>query len=58
MGVQEFEDPRFQDSWHMEMVRLSALRTGHLYPPGDSWYSFLLEADGIQYVYEIKSFEE
>ena len=27
------EAPRFQDSRHMKVVRLSALRTGHLYPP-------------------------
>ena len=30
---QEAEAPRFQDNRHMNMVRLSALRTGHLYPP-------------------------
>ena len=29
---QEFEAPRFQDNWHMKGVRLSALRTGCLYP--------------------------
>ena len=38
--------PRFQDSRHMKVVRLSALRTGLLYPPRKySWYSFLLEAE-------------
>jgi len=26
------EAPRFQDSWHMMVVRLSALHTGCLYP--------------------------
>ena len=31
-GFQEVEDPRFEDSRHMELVRLSALRTGRLYP--------------------------
>jgi hypothetical protein len=31
-GFQEFEDPRFQDNQHMKVVRLSALRTGRLYP--------------------------
>jgi hypothetical protein len=32
-GLQEFQDPRFYDSWHMKVVRLSALRTGRLYTP-------------------------
>jgi len=32
-GFQEAEVPRFQDSRHMKVVRLSALRTGHFYPP-------------------------
>ena len=27
--------PRFQDSQHMKIVRLSALRTGRLDPPGN-----------------------
>ena len=31
-GFQEAEAPRFQDSRHMKVVRLSALRTGRLYP--------------------------
>jgi len=31
-GFQEVEAPRFQDSRHMKVVRLSALRTGCLYP--------------------------
>jgi hypothetical protein len=31
-GFQEGEAPRFQDSRHMEVRRLSALRTGLLYP--------------------------
>ena len=29
------EAPRFQDNRHMKVVRLSALRTGRLYPPGN-----------------------
>jgi len=29
------EGSRFQDSRHMEVVRLSPLRTDHLYPPED-----------------------
>ena len=32
-GFQEVEAPRFQDSRHMKVVRLSALRTCRLYPP-------------------------
>ena len=31
-GFQEIEPPRFQDSRHMKVVRLSALHTGRLYP--------------------------
>jgi hypothetical protein len=31
-GFQVFEAPRFQDIRHINMVRLSALRTGRLYP--------------------------
>jgi len=43
-GSREVEVPRFQDSRHMMVVRLSALRTGPLLPPREySWYSFLLE---------------
>ena len=31
-GFQEVEAPRFQDNQHMKVVKLSALRTGRLYP--------------------------
>jgi hypothetical protein len=31
LGYQEVEAPRFLDSRHMKVVRLSALRTGRLY---------------------------
>jgi hypothetical protein len=31
-GFQEVEAPRSQDNRHMKVVRLSALRTGRLYP--------------------------
>ena len=34
--VPEFEAPRFQDKLHMKVVRLSALRTGRLYPQGNT----------------------
>jgi hypothetical protein len=34
-GFQEVEAPRFQDSRHIKVVRLSALHTGHLYSPGN-----------------------
>jgi hypothetical protein len=36
LGFQEVEAPRFLDSRHMKVVRLSALRTGRLYPPGNT----------------------
>jgi hypothetical protein len=45
LGFQEVEAPEFLDNRHMKVVRLSALRTGRLYPQKDSWYSFLLEAE-------------
>jgi hypothetical protein len=32
LGFQEVEAPEFLDSRHMKVVRLSALRTGRLYP--------------------------
>ena len=32
-GFQQVQAPRFQDNKHMKVVRLSALRTGRLYPP-------------------------
>jgi hypothetical protein len=45
-GFQGVQPPRFLDSRHMKVVRLSALRTGSLYPIRKySWYSFLLEAE-------------
>jgi hypothetical protein len=31
-GFQEVEAPRFLDNQHMNVVRLSALRTGRVYP--------------------------
>jgi hypothetical protein len=35
LGFQYIEAPRFLDNQHMKVVRLSALRTGRLYPPGN-----------------------
>jgi hypothetical protein len=35
-GSGRFRAPRFQDSPHMKVVRLSALRTGRLYHPGNT----------------------
>jgi hypothetical protein len=35
LGFQEFGVPRFQDNRHMKVVRLSALGTGRLHPPGN-----------------------
>jgi hypothetical protein len=32
LGLQEVEASRFLDNQHMNVVRLSALRTGRLYP--------------------------
>jgi hypothetical protein len=32
LGFLEVENHRFQDSRHLKMARLSALRTGHLFP--------------------------
>jgi hypothetical protein len=42
---QEVEAPRFQDSRHIKMVRLSAYAPAAFTPRKDSWYSFLLEAE-------------
>jgi hypothetical protein len=35
LGGQEVEAPRFLDNRHIKVVRLSALHTGRLYPPGN-----------------------
>ena len=34
-GFQEVEAPKFQDNQHMKVVRLSAICTSRLYPPGN-----------------------
>ena len=36
LRVPGYEASRFQDNRHMKVVRLSALGTGHLYPPGNT----------------------
>jgi hypothetical protein len=35
IGFQELEAARFQDSWHMKVVKLSALHTSHFFQPGN-----------------------
>jgi len=35
IGIKEEESPRFQDNRHTMLVRLLALRTDRLYPPGN-----------------------
>jgi hypothetical protein len=47
-GSRRFRLLEFLESLYVNVVRLSALRTGRLYPPPPrkySWYSFLLEAE-------------
>jgi hypothetical protein len=34
-GSSRLKLPEFEDSGHMKVVRLSALRTGRVYPPGN-----------------------
>jgi hypothetical protein len=46
-GSRRLRLPEFLYNRHMKVVRLSALRTGRIYPRKDSWYSFLLEAESI-----------
>ena len=45
-GFQEVEAPRFQDSRHMKVVRLSALRTGRLLTPSQGIFLVLISARG------------
>jgi hypothetical protein len=43
LGFQEVEAPEFLDNRRMKVVKMSALRTGRLYP--QEGYSFLIEAE-------------
>jgi hypothetical protein len=36
LGSRIWNHPEFLDNRHMKVVRLSALRTGRLYPPGNT----------------------
>ena len=44
-GFQEVEDRKFQENRHMQVVRLSLVGTGHLYPPGIFLALILLQAE-------------
>jgi hypothetical protein len=55
---QELEAPRFQNNRHMKVVRLSALRTGCLYPRKHSWYSFLLRDWVVGKIMSMKNFND
>ena len=44
-GSRKLRFPDFMTTAHKKVVRLSALRTGRIYPRKFSWYSFLLEAE-------------
>ena len=45
MKVRRLRLPGFSDSRHMNVARLSALPAGCLYPRGNPWCLFLLEAE-------------
>jgi hypothetical protein len=51
-GFQEVEAPRFQGSWHMKVVSLSALRTGPLY------LLFLLDSESTAGPESIRNFKD
>jgi len=44
-GLQEVEAPRFQDNRHIKFVRLSAIHTGHLYPPPQEKFLVLISVE-------------
>jgi len=43
--LQDVDDPRFQENWHLKLPWLSALGTGRIFPQKTSIYSFLLKAE-------------
>jgi len=43
IGFQKADDPRYLGSRHMKVVKLSALRTSRLYPPGNITGTHLFE---------------
>ena len=45
---QKVDAPRYQENLYMKVIRLSAVRTGHLYGPRKyPWYVFTLENKSI-----------
>jgi hypothetical protein len=34
-GLRRLRLPGFSENWHMKVVRLSSVDTGHLHPPGN-----------------------
>ena len=44
--LKETEASRFDDNGHMDVVRLSALRTVHLYPPPKKKFLVLISVRG------------
>ena len=36
LWLQEVEAPIIPDNWHVKVIRLSAVGTGRLYPPGNT----------------------
>jgi hypothetical protein len=47
VGFQKVEAPEFLDNRHMKVVRLSAIRTGRLYPQEKVWIEKELKKNNI-----------